>query len=140
MILTEPVLAVWIAAALVVAGAMGWMLHALWRWLSMATGSERERIRELIEQAHAAEEAREAAEAARDTAETRLAEREAALTAEIARQTADAAAALAECEDRLGAALREAEGEARTAWDGLSAARRRIAELEREIAEIRQRG
>jgi len=136
--MTEPVLALWIAAALFAAMAVGWLLAGFWRWLCLGTHCERARIAELVEQAHDAEEARETAEAARAEAEARLAEREATLTARISELRATSTAALAERDEDLRRALSTAEEEARTAWDGLSGARRRIGELEREIEALRR--
>ena len=125
-----PVLAGWIAAAFLAAVALGWLLRGLWSWLCMTTSSDRARIAELADQLHLAEEAREAAEAARAAAEARAA----AHREELERLRADCAAHAADCEARAARAVAEAEAEARTAWDGLAAARRRIAALERGSA------
>jgi len=56
--MTEPVLALWIAAALFAAMAVGWLLAGFWRWLCLGTHCERARIAELVEQAHDAEHQR----------------------------------------------------------------------------------
>jgi len=139
-VITAPVLAVWIAAGLGAAVVVGWVLRGVWSWACRATAPERQRIDALVDELHAAEEAREAAEAARAEAEDRLAETEALLTAELDDLRGRVEAALAEAEAERARAVAAAEAEARTAWEGLAAARRRIAELEAARSETRDRG
>ena len=129
--ITGPVLAVWIAAGFLAAVGLGWLLRGVWAWACMATSPEHGRVRALIEELHRAEEAREAAEAARAAAEARAA----ALEDELGELRAGHDGRLAELEADRARALAEAEHEARTAWDGLAAARRRIAELESRTIE-----
>ncbi|MEM1343326.1 MAG: hypothetical protein AAGI34_01955 [Pseudomonadota bacterium] len=71
-------LAEWIAGSLFAAVVVGWLLHVIWRWLTVATGPERARLAALSEDLHRSEERREhaqaQAEAARAEAEAAKAE------------------------------------------------------------------
>ncbi len=126
-----------IAAALFAAAMVGWLLHWLWSLVARITSSERGKIRHLVRELDAAERAREAAEAALRDTEARLraqlAELEQSLRDRVVAH--DIAAEAREAE--AARAIAEAKREAEAAWDGLANARRRIAELERIIAGLR---
>jgi len=135
---TEPDLATAIAIVLLGVAALGWCLHWLWQRVAGAPRTEADRIDDLIRRLHDGEAARAAAEAARDAAERKLETREIELRQEIREVRGNLEARLADREAELADAVRAAETEARTAWEGLAAARARIGELERAIAEDRR--
>lgn len=132
--MTRELLADWIALGIAGSVAVGWILHWLWCVLSRATGPERQTIRQLSADLDRAEEARDAAEAARVAAETALAEAEAAHRVVLAETEAGLRRDLDTREAHLREALRKAEADAEIAMDGLGAARRRVMDLEAELA------
>lgn len=128
-------LAIVIAAALAGSAAIGWILHWLWVVLTRAPRTETAQIADLTERLYAAETARDEAARARAEAENRMAAREAELLQEMRDLSAGMEQRLERREAEMARALREAESEARTAWEGLASARQRIGELERALAE-----
>lgn len=129
-----------IAAILVGAVALGWALHWLWVRISGVPVDTQARIDDLAAQLLAAETARDEAEAARTQGEARIKAREAELSQEMADLRAGMEIRLEGREAELDRALTEAREEAQTAWEGLSNARRRIGELERELEDLKRGG
>lgn len=140
MIGTGSGLATVVAGGLIAAAAVGWVMHWLWSRLTGAPRTDAARIDDLVARLDRAETAREAAEAALAESETRHAARESELMREIEELRARLAEVDARKEAELAHARREAEADARTAWEGLRGARARIGELERELAALRERG
>jgi F0F1-type ATP synthase membrane subunit b/b' len=125
-----------IAAVLIGAVCVGFLLHWLWSHLNRSRTSDSARLDEMAERLHEADMAREAAEVARSQAEALLARRE-----------AETAERLAVMQTRLGGAIEGREAELtrelasvrldlETMRDGLGNARRRLIELEAEIGEL----
>lgn len=129
-----------IAAVLLGAVAVGWLLHWVWCLLARATSSEQERIASLIVQLDAAEQGREALAAELAHTQTVHLEQLAVLERSITDINAEHAAEVAA---QVSDAAREAEvarRDAADAWEALAEARRRVGELERELAETRKAG
>jgi len=124
------------AITAVLAGAVlvGFLLH--WVWASYTHGhrSDSARLDEMAARLHEADMAREAAEAARHEAEARLAQAEADAAEKIAAMQARMEGAVEGREARLLAELEEAKRELEVMGDGLSHARRRVMELEEQLA------
>ena len=121
-----------IAAVLLFAVLVGWVLHWIWVRMGMAASDAGAQLQELVDRLHAADQARETAEEARIRAESRLAARGAEMdtTLEVMQSRLDGAIEGREAE--LGQQLREARAELEALADGLHNARIRIAELEAE--------
>ena len=129
-----------IAAILVGAVALGWVLHWLWARPAAGPAGPQARIDDIAAQLHEAENARDAAEAARVQERARIEAREAELSQEMADLRAGMEIRLEGREAVLDRALKEAREEAQTAWEGLSNARRRIGELERKLEDLQRGG
>lgn len=130
-------LAIAISAILAAAIALGWVLHWIWIRLSNAAMTDTARLTEMINRLHEADRAREAAEDARELAENLLASREAEMENRLTAMQARLDGAVEGREADLSQALREAQADAEASMSGLRNARRRIAELEAEVAELR---
>lgn len=128
--MTGSQLALAIAAVLVFAVLLGWVLHWLWCRLGMAPGSMEAQLRDLVDRLHHADRTREIAEEARIRAESRLAAREAEMETRLTVMQARLDGAIEGREAQLGQELREAKAELEALSDGLRNARVRIAELE----------
>jgi hypothetical protein len=135
--LTGAQLATAIAAVLVAAIVLGWMLHWIWARLASA-GSDTARLAEMVDRLHDADRAREAAEDARRLAETLLAAREAEMEARLAEMQARLDGVVGDRDGEMGRAVREARADAEASMSGLRNARRRIADLEAEIEALRR--
>jgi hypothetical protein len=125
----------WIAAVLLAAVAVGWLLRGLWSWLSLSTGVEKRRLQDLVERLHLSEEARETAQAALLAAEERLLEQDRVHREQMTSLTLQRDQLGAEHAQAVALAVRTAEEDARNAWDALAQARHRIGELERALVE-----
>lgn len=135
--LTGAQLATAITAVLVVAIAIGWVLHWIWSRLA-STGSDTARLAEVVNRLHEADRAREAAEQARELAENLLSAREAEMEERIAELQARLDALADTRDTQLSAALHEARADAEAPMSGLRQARRRIADLEAELERLRR--
>ncbi len=127
-----------IAVALFAAAMVGWLLHWVWSLLARIASSERGKIKHLVRELDTAERAREAAEAALRDTEARLRTQLAELEQTLRDRVVAYDIAMEAREADAASAIAEAKREAEAAWDGLGNARRRIAELERIIAGLRE--
>ena len=135
MILNSAQLAIAISAVLAGAVILGWILHWLWTRLAGRSADDRARLAEMVNRLHAADQARERAEQARAEAVRRLADGEAEMSTQLAAMQTRLDGAVEGREAELIKALREAQADAEAAMGGLGSARRRIAELEAELAD-----
>ena len=137
--ITGEQLSIAISAVLLIAVAVGWLLHWLWVKLSKAPGSPSKGMTDIADRMHEADQARERAEEALAKAQGQFSEREAELSAELETMRNDFSASNSAREQELAAALSEAKVDSETYKDGLRNARERIAELEAEVEELRRR-
>lgn len=135
--LTGSQLTIAIAAVLIGAVCVGFLLHWLWSHLSRSRTSASARLDEMAERLHEADMAREAAEVARRLAEELVARREAETAERLAVMQTRLDGAIEGREAELTAELAQARLELETMRDGLSNARRRTMELEAEIEALR---
>lgn len=133
--LTGAQLTIAIAAILIAAVVLGWILHWLWMRLSNAAISDTARITEMINRLHEADRARESAEDAKELAENLLASREAEMENRMAAMQSRLDGAIEGREAELSTQLREARADSEAAMSGLRNARERIMELEAELRE-----
>jgi len=126
-----------IAAILIGAVCVGFLLHWLWSHLNRSRNSDSARLDEMAERLHEADMAREAAEVARSQAEALLARREAETAERLAVMQARLGGAIEGREAELTRELASVRLDLETMRDGLGNARRRLIELEAEIEEVR---
>ena len=126
-----------IAAVLIGAVCVGFLLHWLWSHLNRSRTSDSARLDEMAERLHEADMAREAAEVARRQAETLLARREAETAERLAGMQTRLDGAVAGREAELARELAAARLKLETMRDGLGNVRRRIIDLEAEIEALR---
>lgn len=131
-------LATAISGILVLAVAVGWLLHWIWVRLSHAALTDTARITEMINRLHEADRAREAAEEAKELAENLLASREAEMENRMAAMQSRMEGAVDGREAELLREMREAKADSEAAMGGLRNARARIMELEAEIEDMRR--
>jgi hypothetical protein len=135
--LTGAQLATAITAVLVAAIMLGWILHWIWGRLADA-GTETALLSEMGERLHAADRAREAAEDARRHAEMTLSAREAEMAAAMTEMQERLDVMAEDANAELVRAARAAQADAEASMSGLRGARRRIAELEAEVEDLRR--
>ena len=126
-----------IAAVLIGAVCVGFLLHWLWSHLNRSRTSDRARLDEMAERLHEADMAREAAEVARGQAETLLARREAETAERLAVMQTRLDGAIEGRQAELTRELAAVKLELETMRGGLGNARRRMTELEAEIEALR---
>ena len=126
-------LSIAIAAVLIGAVCVGFLLHWLWSHLNRSRISDGARLDEMAELLHEADMAREAAEIARSQAEALLARREAETAERLAVMQTRLDGAIEGREAELTRELAAVGLELETMRGGLSNARRRMIELEAEI-------
>ena len=130
-------LATAITAVLAAAVLAGFLLHWVWASYTRAHRTDGARLGEMAARLHEADMAREAAETAAQEAETRLAKAEAELAEKLAAMEARVEGTGNGREAELTAELDEAKRELEVMGDGLSNARRRMMEMEEEIAALK---
>lgn len=123
-------LALAVAAVLVFAVIVGWVLHWLWVRMGMAASGAEAELRDMTERLHRADMARETAEEARIRAESRLAAREDEMETRLTVMQTRLDGAIEGREAELAQELREARADLEAMSEGLRNARIRIAELE----------
>ena len=134
--LTGSQLTIAIAAVLIGAVCVGFLLHWLWSHLGRPRTSASARLGEMAERLHEADMAREAAEVARQQAEALLARREAETAERLGVMQTRLDGAIEGREAELTRELAAARLELETMRGGLINARRRMIELEAEIAAL----
>ncbi len=122
-----------IAAVLIGAVCVGFLLHWFWSRLDRSRTSDSARLDEMAERLHEAVMAREAAVVARSQAEALLARREAETAERLAVMQTRLDGAIEGREAELTRELAAVGLELETMRGGLSNARRRMIELEAEI-------
>jgi hypothetical protein len=126
-----------IAAVLIGAVCVGFLLHWLWSHLNRPRSSDSARLDEMAERLHNADMAREAAEVTRSQAEALLARREAETAERLAVMQTRLDGAIEGREAELTAKLAAVKLELETMRGELGNARRRMIELEAEIEALR---
>lgn len=126
-----------IAAVLLTAFALGWILHWIWARVAARALSDTARLAELVTRTDEAERAREQAEAARQMAENVAAEREVEMAGKVAAMQTRLDGAIEGREAALTEELRLAKADAEVSMEGLRLARIQVLELEAEIERLK---
>lgn len=138
--LTSSQLATAISAILASAVLLGWVLHWLWSRTQRRARGNRSEVADMAERLHSSDDARERAVQAREQAESLLVSRESEMQARFDAMQHRLDGAIEGREAELVSELREAQAEAEASMSGLGNARRRIGELEAELAQLSARG
>ena len=126
-----------IAAVLIGAVCIGFLLHAIWSHLTRSRTSDSAQLHEMATRLHETDLAREAAEEAHEKAETLRARRETEAGKRLAVMQARLDGAIEGREAELTTELAATRLELETMRDGLSNARRRNFELEADIEALK---